>query len=59
MSEDAEAWILGMEKFFELHEYINNMKARIAIFSLKGKSNIWWEDVKWVREIRKNYLSWR
>lgn len=35
--EDAEAWILGMNKFFELHEYTNNMKFIITIFSLKGK----------------------
>ena len=32
--EDAEAWILGMNKFFELHEYTHNMKARVAIFNL-------------------------
>lgn len=44
--EDVEAWILVMNKFFELHEYIDNMKAIIVIFSLKGKANIWWEDVK-------------
>jgi len=44
--EDAEAWILGMNKLFELHEYTDNMKARVAIFSLKGKVDIWWEDVK-------------
>jgi len=39
-SEDAEAWILGMNKFFELHEYTDNMKSRITIFNLKGKANI-------------------
>lgn len=44
--EDAEAWILAMNKFFELYEYRDNMKARIVIFSLKGKTNIWWDDVK-------------
>ena len=41
-SEDVEAWILGMNKLFELHKYTNNMKAIIVIFSLKGKENIWW-----------------
>jgi len=38
--EDAEAWLLGMNKFFELHEYTENMKAKIVIFNLKGKENI-------------------
>jgi len=50
--EDAEAWLLGMNKFFDLHGYIEKMKAKIAIVSLKGKSYIWWEDVKRVRDIR-------
>ena len=58
-SEDAEAWILGMNKFFELHEYTDNMKAIIVIFNLKVKTNIWWEDVKWVKGIRIDDLSWR
>jgi len=58
-SEDAEAWILRMNKFFELHEYMDNMKTIITIFNLKGKADIWWEDVKRVRDIRRNYFSWR
>jgi len=35
--DDAEAWLLWMKKLFELHEYTENMKAKIAIFNLKGK----------------------
>lgn len=57
-SEDAEAWLLKMMKFIELHDYTENMKAKIAIFSLKGKEDIWWEDVKQVRDIRMKELSW-
>jgi len=38
--EEAGAWILGMNKFFELHEYTDNMKCIIVIFSLKGKTNM-------------------
>ena len=56
--EDAEAWILGMKKFFELHNYTDNMKARVAILSPRGKVDIWWEDVKRVRDIRTKDLSW-
>lgn len=41
-----------MKNFFELHDFTENMKAIIAMFSLKGKANIWWEDVKQVRDIR-------
>jgi len=57
--EDTKAWILGMNKLFELHDYTYNMKARIAIFSLKGKADIWWEDVNRVRDIRTKNLRWR
>lgn len=56
--EDAKAWLLGMKKFFELHDYTENMKAKIAILSLKGKEDICWEYVKWVRDITTKELSW-
>ena len=38
--EDEKAWILGMNKLFNLHDYTDNMKARIVIFILKGKADI-------------------
>ena len=57
--EDAEAWILGMKKLFELNNYTDNTKAIVAIFSLKGKANILWEYVKCVKDIRIDDLSWR
>ena len=40
--EDAKAWMLEMNKFFEFHVYTKNMKSRITIFSLNGKENKWW-----------------
>ena len=55
--EDAEAWLLGMKKFFELHDYIENMKAKTTIFSLKGKANIWWEDVKNVKGMHEENFT--
>ena len=47
-----------MKKLFELHDYAENMKSRIDIFSVKGKENIWLEDVKCVKEMRIKELSW-
>eukprot|EP00253_Pinus_taeda_P021272 PITA_21272 len=58
-TKGVEAWTSGLKKFFELHEYIDNMKARIAIFSMRGKAGIWLEDVKRVRDIRTKDLSSR
>jgi len=38
--EDAKAWLVGMNKFFELNEYTKNMNGIITIFNLKGKAYI-------------------
>ncbi len=57
-SQDVEAWLFGMNIFFILHYYSKNMKARITTFSLKGKENIWWEDLKNVRCIQEEELTW-
>ena len=46
-----------MNKFFEMHDYTENMKAKIVIFNLKGKEDIWWENVMRVRDIRIEELS--
>ena len=43
--------MLGMNKFFRLHDYSENTKAKIVTFSHKGEADIWWEDVKIVRGI--------
>ena len=56
-SHDTKAWLIGMNKFFRLHNYLENMKARISTFSLKGKGDIWCEDVKNIRDIYEE-LTW-
>jgi len=56
--EDVEVWFLGMRKLFQLHNYTKNMKYRIVIFIVKGKVDIWWENVKCVRDITIKELSW-
>lgn len=57
-SQDPEAWFLGIRMFFRWHEYLENMKSKIATFSLKRKAYIWWEYVKNVKGIHKNDLTW-
>lgn len=58
-SRDVESWLLQMNKFFRFHDYLENMKAKIVTFSLKGKEKIWWEYVKNVRGIQEKELTWR
>lgn len=57
-SKDVEAWLLGVNKFCKLHDYLVNMKAKKTTFNIKGKENIWWEDVKNVRGIHEEDLTW-
>ena len=35
--EKAEEWFLGMSKYFQVHNYSSEMKARLAIYNLNGK----------------------
>lgn len=55
---DVEAWLLGMNNFFRFHDYLVNMKGRIATFSIKVKVNIWWEEVLNVRGNHEEDLNW-
>jgi hypothetical protein len=42
IGEEAEAWLLDIKKYLQIYNYSSNMKVRMAIYSLKGKANIWW-----------------
>ena len=44
--QEVEAWLLGMEKYFQVQDYSGNMKARVAIFNPNGRASIWWEHLK-------------
>ena len=57
-SKDVEAWFLGMKKFFRLHDYSKNMKAKINYLQSQRKGKIWFEDVNHVRGIREEELIW-
>jgi hypothetical protein len=37
--EDAETWLLGMRKYFQLHNYSSHAEGRISIYQLKGKAS--------------------
>ena len=56
--EEAEAWLLGLNKYFRVHDFSKNLKARVSAFNLNGKAFIWWEDLKNVKGIHKEGMSW-
>jgi hypothetical protein len=43
--EDAETWFLGMRKYFQLHNYSSHVEGRIAIYQLKRKASMWWDQL--------------
>jgi hypothetical protein len=44
--EDAEAWLLGMRKYFQLHNYSSNVEAIIATYHIQVKASLWWDQLK-------------
>lgn len=57
-SQDTKAWFFGMKKLFSLHDYLENMKARITTFSLEGKVDILWVDMENVKGTHEEDLAW-
>ena len=35
--EEAESWLSGMRKYFQIYNYSNQLKARMAIYNLSRK----------------------
>ena len=57
--EDAKVWILGLKKYFIVHDYFENLKAWIAIFNMNWKDSIWWEDIRNVKRVHEKDFSWK
>jgi hypothetical protein len=43
--EDVETWFLGMKKYFQLQNYSARAEGRIAMYQLKGKASMWWDQL--------------
>ena len=57
--EDAETWLLGMRKYFQLHNYSSHAEGIIAIYQLKGKASMWWDQLVQVQHIKEKSVTWR
>jgi hypothetical protein len=49
--EDAETWLLGMRKYFQLHNYCSHAEGIITIYQLKGNASMWWDQLVQVQHI--------
>jgi hypothetical protein len=53
IGEEAKAWLLDIKKYFQMYNYSNNMKVRMAIYNLKGKASIWWQGLKLAKGLKE------
>ena len=56
--DEVESWLSGMKKYFQIYNYSNQLKARMAIYNLLGKADIWWQDLKRVKGIKEKEVNW-
>jgi hypothetical protein len=57
--EEAEAWLLEMNKYFQLHDYPSRVEARISTYHLQGKVSMWWDQLKKANNLDEKTISWR
>ena len=50
--EEAEAQISGMKNYFHIYNYSDTLKSWMAIYNITGKADIWWKDIKRVKNLR-------
>eukprot|EP00253_Pinus_taeda_P027708 PITA_27708 len=47
-----------MNKYFQVYEYDQHLKARLDIFQLQVKATLWWEEVKMVQGVIEQDITW-
>ena len=57
--EYAETWLLGMRKYFQLHNYFSHAEGRIVIYQIKGKASMWWDQLVQMQHIKEKNVTWR
>ena len=56
--EKIKQWLLGMSKYFGVHNYSSEMKAHLAIYILNGKEAKWWRDLKHTKKDEVREIHW-
>ena len=57
--EDVEIWLLGMKKYFQLQNYSPHVEGRIAMYQLKGKASMWWDQLVQVQCFGDKNVTWK
>ena len=56
--ENDEEWLLGMRKYFRVHNHSSKMKARLTIYNLNGKVARWWRYLKHTKKDEVRVICW-
>ena len=48
-----------MKKYFQIYNYSDELKAKMTIYNMTGKIDIWWQDIKKVKGIKERYVTWK
>ena len=52
--EEVEACLSCMKMHFKIYNYSYRLKSQMAIYNLTSNTNIWWEDIKELKILKKN-----
>jgi hypothetical protein len=51
--------LLGLRRYFQLHNYSSNLEARISTYHLHGKDAMWWDQLKQVEHVNESRITWK
>ena len=57
--EEVNDWLLGIKKYFHIYNYSDRLKSWMTIYNLTEKADIWWQNIKRVKNFKEKYLTWR
>jgi hypothetical protein len=57
--ENVETWLLSMRKYLQLQNYSSHVKGRIAMYQLKGKASMCWDQLVQVQHSREKDVTWK
>ena len=45
--------------YFQIYNYSDELKAKMAIYNMTGKVDIWWQDINKFKGIKERYVTWK
>jgi hypothetical protein len=57
--DDVEAWLFGLKRYFQFHNYSSNLEDRISTHHLHRKVAIWWDQLRQVEHVNESSITWK